>query len=254
MEPRPVVIAVCGKGGVGKTSLSALIVRSLTRDPARRVLAVDADPAVGLAYALGLPVAKTVDQIRQELIQALGAEAPADKQDLLRQLDYDLFAALSERDNLAFLAIGRPEGHGCFCQVNQLLRQLIGDLAGRFDAVVIDGEAGLEQIQRRVMDLVTHLLIVSDGSLKSRRVAATLHHMAASLPGLAASGVLFNKLSPAEQEEILAANPLPLIHVLHETPAIRDFDRQGRSFFDLPWNAEIAELARAAMHFLNPRP
>jgi CO dehydrogenase maturation factor len=254
MKPNPVVIAVCGKGGVGKTSLSALIVRSLTRDPARRVLAVDADPAVGLAYALGLPVAKTVDQIRQELIQTLGEDAPADKEDLLRRLDYDLFAALAERDNLAFLAIGRPEGHGCFCQVNQLLRRLIGDLAGRFDAVVIDSEAGLEQIQRRVMDRVTHLLIVSDGSLKSRRVAATLHHLAGELPGLHASGVLFNKLNQSEEKEILAANPLPLVHVLHEIPAIRDFDRQGRSFFDLPWSAEMAELARAVMHFLNPRP
>jgi CO dehydrogenase maturation factor len=254
MDRKPVFIAVCGKGGVGKTSLSALIVRSLTRDPGRRVLAVDADPAVGLAYSLGLPVAKTVDQIRQDLIQTLGAEPPADKEELLRRLDYDLFAALSERDNLAFLAIGRPEGHGCFCQVNQLLRQLIDNLAGRFDAVVIDGEAGLEQIQRRVMDQVTHLFIVSDGSLKSRRVAATLHHMAGGLPGLRAAGVLFNKLNPGEEEEILAANPLPLIHLLHETPAIRDFDRQGRSFFDLPWSAEMAELARAVWHFLNPRP
>ncbi len=254
MEPRPVVIAVCGKGGVGKTSLSALIVRSLTRDPARRVLAVDADPAVGLAYALGLTPPKTVDQIRQELIQTLGQDAPGDPAELLRRLDYDLFAALAERDNLAFLAIGRPEGHGCFCQVNQLLRQLIGDLAGRFDAVVIDGEAGLEQIQRRVMEMVTHLLVVSDGSLKSRRVAATLHHMSASLPGLAAAGVLFNKLTPGEVPEILNANPLPLIHVLHEIPAIRDFDRRGRSFFDLPWSAEMAKLEGAVLHFLNPRP
>ncbi|MBI5551680.1 MAG: AAA family ATPase [Desulfobacterales bacterium] len=254
MEPRPVVIAVCGKGGVGKTSLSALIVRSLTRDPARRVLAVDADPAVGLAYALGMPVVKTVDQIRQELIQTLGEAPSADKEELLRRLDYDLFAALSERDNLAFLAIGRPEGHGCFCQVNQLLRQLIGDLAGRFDAVVIDGEAGLEQIQRRVMDLVTHLLVASDGSLKSRRVAATLHHMARELPDLQAAGVLFNKLAPVEETEILAANPLPLIHVLHEIPAIRDFDRRGRSFFDLPWSAEMAKLEDAVLRFLNPRP
>ncbi|MBI5062354.1 MAG: cobyrinic acid a,c-diamide synthase, partial [Desulfatitalea sp.] len=170
--------------------------------PARRVLAIDADPAVGLAYALGLTPSKTVDQIRQALIQTIGQEAPADKTELLRRLDYDLFSALAERDNLAFLAIGRPEGHGCFCQVNQLLRQLIAELAGRFDAVVIDGEAGLEQIQRRVMELVTHLLIVSDGSLKSRHVAATLYQMARELPGLQASGLLFNKLNASEAEEI----------------------------------------------------
>jgi CO dehydrogenase maturation factor len=249
MDPKPVIMAVCGKGGVGKTSLSALVVRGLTRDPARRVLAVDADPAVGLAYALGLRVSKTVDQIRGELIQSLVRELPADRTELLHRLDYDLLSALAERDNLAFLAIGRPEGEGCYCQVNQLLRRLIGDLAGRFDAVVIDGEAGLEQIQRRVMEMVTHLIIVSDGSLKSRHVAAALHKMSKELPGLQAAGVLFNKLTADETPEILAANRLPLIHLLPETPAIRDFDRLGRAYFELPWTEALAQLEGAVRRF-----
>lgn len=254
MAPEPMIIAVCGKGGVGKTSLSALIVRGLTRDPARRVLAVDADPAAGLAYALGLTVSTTVDQIRQALIQSLGREAPPDKEAWLQQLDYDLLSALAERDNLAFLAVGRPEGHGCFCQVNQLLRRLIADLAGRFDAVVIDGEAGLEQIQRRVMERVTHLVIVSDGSLKSRKVASTLYGMSAELPGVQTAGVIYNRLHEAETEAILADDELPLVHVLPEIAAIRDFDRLGRSFFELPWHGELARLDDAVGRFLRWMP
>lgn len=251
MERTPLVIAVCGKGGVGKTSLSALITRMLIQDPAQRVLAIDADPAIGLSYPLGITVSKTVDQIRKDLIERLGSGAPGNKEDLIRQLDYDLFAALAERANLAFLAIGRPEGEGCFCQVNALLRELIKEMTGQFDAVVIDGEAGLEQIHRRVMEMVTHLLIVSDASLKGRNVAETIYRFGKELCGHEKSGVLFNMLKDSgEEKEILAKNRLPLVHVLFESDIIREFDRQGRSFFDLPWSKYLKELEDDVRCFL----
>lgn len=251
MTRKPLVIAVCGKGGVGKTSISALITRMLVRDPARRVLAIDADPAVGLSYALDITVSRTVDQIRRDLIERLGADAPMDKADLIRQLDYDLFAAMGERENLAFLAIGRPEGDGCYCQVNALLRDLIQETAARFDAVVIDGEAGLEQIQRRVMEMVTHLLIVSDASLKGRKVAEAVYDLAKAQCRHEASGLLFNRVrDAAEERDIRGATRLPLVHVMRENDLIRQFDRQGRSFFELPGTGELAKLERAVLNFI----
>ncbi len=251
MNQKPVIIALCGKGGVGKTSMSALITKMFAADPARRVLAIDADPAVGLSYPLGITVTKTVDQIRKDLIDKLGKDEPVHKEDLLRQLDYDMFSALTEKDNLAFLAIGRPEGDGCYCQVNQLLRELIRDIAGQFDVVVIDGEAGLEQINRRVMDMVSHLLIVTDGSLKGRNVAETIFRVGKEACAYEKSGVLFNRVKhDAEESQILEKNALPLVHVMRENETLRDFDREGRSFFDLPPAAELDGLETALRSFI----
>lgn len=251
MTRTPIIIALCGKGGVGKTSLSALITRMLCADPSRRVLAIDADPAVGLSYPLGVTVRKTVDQIRRDLIEALGKDQPVNKEELLRRLDYDMFAALAEKQNLAFLAIGRPEGDGCYCQVNHLLRDLIRDMAGGFDAVVIDGEAGLEQIHRRVMDMVTHLLIVSDTSLKGRNVARTIHDVAEGMGIFKKAGIVFNRVRDAEEGAfVVETNPLPLIHLMNDTPLIRDYDREGRSFFDLPDDPALTRLEQALTDFM----
>lgn len=251
MKTKPIVIAVCGKGGVGKTSISALITRMLVKDPGRRVLAIDADPAVGLSYALGIAVTKTVDQIRRDLIERLGSDVPMDKADLIRQLDYDLFTAMGERENLAFLAIGRPEGDGCYCQVNALLRDLIQESAAQFDAVVIDGEAGLEQIQRRVMQMMTHLLIVSDASLKGRKVAEAVYDLARAQCRHEAAGILFNRVrEAAEESDLRAATRLPLVHMIPENDLIRQFDRQGRSFFELPWTEDLETLENAVQRFV----
>ncbi len=251
MATQPIIIAVCGKGGVGKTSLSALIVRMFAGDPALRVLAVDADPAVGLSYALGIPVANTVDRIRKTLIDRLGAEGIHSKEALIREMEYQLFEALGERQNLAFLAIGRPEGEGCFCRVNTLLRDLIKETAAAFDLVVIDGEAGLEQIQRRVMAQITHLLMVSDASLKGRRVAETIQEVGEAFSGLRASGIIYNRLkSGSESKEILRHNRLPLVHVMLENEHLRDFDRQGRPLLDLPWSDELSNLEADIRRFV----
>ena len=172
------IIAMCGKGGVGKTSISALMVKLLAKSHNAKILAIDADPAVGLATALGITVKKTVDDIRKDLIARIQKGQPEDKLETARRLDYELFEALESGDGYALLAIGRPEDEGCFCRVNSLLKDIISDLAGKFDIVLIDGEAGIEQINRRVMKTVNHLVLISDTSAKGIGVANTISAVA----------------------------------------------------------------------------
>lgn len=232
---KPLIIAVCGKGGVGKTSISAMITRMYSEDPQKRVLAIDADPAMGLSFPLGVTVRKTVDDIRNDLIQRIKNGEHSEKQTVLRQLDYEIFNALEEKDNLAFLAIGRPEGEGCYCQVNTLLKDIIKEVAGNFDVVIIDGEAGVEQISRRVMEMVTHLLLVSDASLKGRHVASTIGRVAERSCAFEKVGLLLNRIHASDNvETLLPTIELPVLGCVPEDEIIRSFDREGQTFFNLP--------------------
>ncbi|MBT4639646.1 MAG: AAA family ATPase [Deltaproteobacteria bacterium] len=228
------VIALCGKGGVGKTSLSATIVKILSSNPDTRVLAIDADPAVGLSTALGIDVTKTVDDIRNELIRRVESGESADKKQMLSMLDYEMFSALKEQENVAFLAIGRPEKVGCYCQVNDVLKDLIASLAVNFDFVVIDGEAGIEQVNRRVMERVTHLLLVSDASRKGINVAQTIKDVSDSAIDYEKAGLIINRLMSAEEAEKLSIPPeLNCLGWIPEDDTLRSFDIEGRSILEI---------------------
>ncbi|MDZ7832445.1 MAG: AAA family ATPase [Desulfobacterales bacterium] len=227
------IIALCGKGGVGKTSISAGIIKILLADPQKKVLAIDADPAVGLATALGISVARTVDEIRNDLIKRVKAGEAQNKADVLSRLDYEILAALEERKNLAFLAIGRPENEGCYCQVNHMLKDIIVSLAANFDYVVIDGEAGIEQINRRVMEAVTHLLMISDASKKGLEVARTILAVADQAVGYAQAGLIINRLRGEEEFDTLRIpQPLSCLGWIPEDEMIRQGDMAGTSLLE----------------------
>lgn len=231
------VLAMCGKGGVGKTSLSALMVKLLSEGKNRKILAIDADPAVGLATALGIQVRKTVDDIRKSLISRLaGGKAPGGTE-TLKLLDYEVLEALEERDGYALLAIGRPEDEGCFCKVNNLLKNIIGDLAGRFDIVIIDGEAGIEQINRRVMKTVDHLVLVSDTSAKGIGVADAIARVAGDGKAVdfKSMGLVLNRVRGAsEVEDISRRTGLEIYGWISDDDLIRDFDFHGRPLSEFP--------------------
>lgn len=237
------VIALCGKGGVGKTSLSAAIVNILSTDPARKVLAIDADPAVGLSSALGIAVTKTVDDIRNELIRRVESGESGGKEQMLSMLDYEMFSALSERKNIAFLAIGRPEKEGCYCQVNHILKDLIASLAKNFDYVVIDGEAGIEQVNRRVMETVTHLILVSDASAKGINVVKTIKDVSKDAIAYEKAGLMVNRLRDQSEFEKLAIPPeLNCLGWIPEDNTIRSFDIDGRSILEIDDSPAIAAV------------
>jgi len=243
------IIAVCGKGGVGKTSISALIVRELLEQKNAKILAIDADPAIGFSAALGVQVGRTVDDIRNELISAAKSGMKEDKLSIFSRLDYKVFEAMSEKDGFAFLAIGRPETDGCYCKVNSYLKEIIEGLAAQFDYVIIDGEAGIEQVNRRVMEKVTHLLLVSDASSKGINVIKTISKVADKVVKYDRAGVILNRLKNKDELTMVDLGGLELLDFLTEDDMIRNFDIEGKPLLKLPEGPSVEAVRKMLSAF-----
>ena len=248
------VIALTGKGGVGKTSLSAAIVRLLVQHkPDARILAIDADPAVGLSVALGVEVHETLDEIRMMVAEDVTGKLK-ETQDILAEAKFRLFEAMEEQNGFAFLAIGRPEASGCYCAINTYLKQVIAVLADSFDYIVIDGEAGIEQINRRVMEKVTHLICVSDQSRKGLKIAETIREVAGRMVLYDKIGLIVNR---APRPDLLVSEDgtgktgsIPLLTVIGQDDSMTENDMEGRSIFELPEDAAILQGAKEALEKL----
>ena len=247
MGDKATVIALSGKGGVGKTSLSAAIVRILTEEKKdKKILAIDADPAIGLSVALGVSVKETLDDIRLQVAKDV-TEGMSDTQDILAEAKFRLFDVMNEERGFAFLAIGRPEAAGCYCAINTYLRQVISMLADEFDYVVIDGEAGIEQINRRVMEKVTHLLLVSDQSRKGIEIIKTIDNVSKELVMAERSGAVLNRILHPETLDEKILDGIELLSVIGADDVLVENDIEGMSSFDLPDDAKILEGAREAL-------
>ncbi len=241
------IFAFAGKGGVGKTTLSAAFVRLLVeRYPNKKILAVDADPAVGLSVALGMEPPMTVDDIRVKIAESIDKGETADAVSLLSEARFHLLDCIAERGNLSFLAVGRPETAGCYCKVNAYLKQVIETISGNYDFVVIDGEAGIEQINRRVMEHITFLVLVSDGSRKGIGVAQTIADVASRLVSCEKTGLIYNRVPSGFT--LPAADGLPpVLAVIGNDPRQTENDVEGESVFALPQDSTVLAGAKTAL-------
>lgn len=241
------IIALTGKGGVGKTSLSASIVRILTEEyPDKKILAIDADPAVGLSVALGVTPELTLDEIRKKVAEDVTGKLK-DTQDILAEAKFQLYDTMVEKNGFAFLAIGRPESAGCYCAINTYLRKVIEMLVDDFDYVVIDGEAGIEQINRRVLEKVTHLICVSDQSRKGLQIIETIKNVADELVMYDRIGLIVNRAPLPEKIEGGEIGGVPVISVIKQDDAMTENDIEGNSVFELPSDTIILKGAKEAL-------
>jgi CO dehydrogenase maturation factor len=177
-------IALAGKGGVGKTTVAAMIIKYLAQNQTGSILAIDADPSSNLNMVLGLDLEWTVGEIREDMLAqvkssltnggaAMGTmPGGTSKRDYL---DYHIHSALAEGSRFDLIAMGRGEGPGCYCAVNHNLREVIDSMSRHYAYVVIDNEAGMEHLSRRTTRDVQYLLIVSDptqrGLVAAQRIA-----------------------------------------------------------------------------------
>jgi CO dehydrogenase maturation factor len=231
-------IALAGKGGTGKTTVAALMIRSILAHTRRPVLAIDADPATNLHLALGLPTPSTVGEIREDMLAPAQAGQLGVAISRHDHLTREVRLALEEGDRVDLLAMGRPEGQGCYCAVNHLLRQVIDDIGRSYEYVVIDNEAGMEHISRRTTRDVDALLIVTDPTVRGLRAAETIGQMAGDLEvNVRNTFLVVNRLNGEPPEELQSAIEALGIEVAARVPAdekIGQFDSLGKPLVDLP--------------------
>lgn len=248
MENGATIIALSGKGGVGKTSISAAIVKLLVEAyPEKRILAIDADPAVGLSTALGIDVKTTIDDIRKEIISTVEDGQTKEAIELLGDARYKIFDALVETDGFAFIAVGRPESAGCYCKINSYLKEVISILSNDFDYVVIDGEAGIEQINRRVMEKVSHLLLVTDASKKGTQVISTIKQVADELVMYKKIGAIVNRVPDKSVIEYINTNGIPVLSYIENDGNLAIYDIEGKDITKLPDDSRIVEGVKKAL-------
>ncbi|HTF99700.1 MAG TPA: AAA family ATPase [Nitrospirota bacterium] len=175
-------IAVAGKGGTGKTSLCGLTIRYLTEKKRGAVLAVDADANANLHDVLGVKVHATVGSLRETSLEAIKSTAPRPGGMSMEQLfDYQIQQALIESKGFDLLVMGRPEGAGCYCAANNIIRKYMDKLADNYPFTVMDNEAGLEHLSRRTTQDTDLLLIISDSSVRGVMTAGRIAELVKEL-------------------------------------------------------------------------
>ena len=168
----------------------------------------------------------------------------------MAEAKYQLFDAIVEEDGFSFLAVGRPETAGCYCGINSYLKQVISMMSEEFDFVVIDGEAGIEQVNRRVMEKVTHMILVTDPCKKGTQVVQTIKQVADELVMYKEIGVVVNRLASDEQKQYIDVGGIPILTYIKEDPNLQLADVKGESVFDLPDDSNICVGAVEALKAL----
>ncbi|MBM3157533.1 MAG: hypothetical protein FJ004_09665 [Chloroflexi bacterium] len=243
-------IAIAGKGGSGKTTISALLIKLLSQKGA--VLAIDADPATNLYLALGLPLNDTVGKVREQMAKAVKErtlEPGVAKQDYL---DIKIAEALVESPQVDLLAMGRPEGPGCYCAANNMIRACIDRMGKGYDYVVIDCEAGMEHISRQTTRDIDIMLLVSDLSVRGILTAANMKSLMKELRTYVEKvHLVVNRGTeplPPKIAKAIEESSLKVIGIIPEDPKVREFDAAGIPLVELPDDSllkkAVAQIAK----------
>lgn len=220
-------LAISGKGGTGKTTISALMVRSLVDKSPQAVLAVDADSNACLGLALGIEPDRTVADIRDEVLNQ--KPTPGQAINRLDQFEYGVNQILTEAKGFDLLTMGRPEGPKCYCAVNNIIRKFMDELSHSYSYVINDNEAGMEHLSRRTTNNVDLLAIVAEPTVVGITTAQRIIQLTGTLPiNIKEIGVIWNKTDTPPQ-----VNDLNVLGCVPVDQAIFHASMKGDSVFDL---------------------
>lgn len=242
------VIAFAGKGGVGKTTVASLVVRHMVKNGLSPVLAVDADPNSNLGETLGLEVTSSIGDIRERYMRdPQGIPSGMDKVNYIEML---VEQALIETRNFDLLVMGRQEGQGCYCMVNNILNNFTDKLSASYGYMVVDNEAGMEHLSRRTSGKVDTLYLVTDYSLRGLRAVGRINGMLDSLKLQVGNIGIIVTRAPASLSEVFLEEAqqigLEIVATIPDDPALLEFDMERRSLLELD-NSSPSVLAVGKM-------
>jgi CO dehydrogenase maturation factor len=255
-----ITIALAGKGGVGKTTVSGMVIKWLAQNQPGSILAIDAVPSSNLNMVLGLDLDWTVGDIREDMLEqvkttllgggaAMGAlPGGVNKRDYL---EYHVKSALAEGSRFDLIAMGRGEGQGCYCAVNHNLREVIDGMSKHYAYVVIDNEAGMEHLSRRTTRDVQHLLIVSDPTQRGLVAAQRIADMRKELDiRIENSYLILNRLPaemPADLKAFVDKMDVPLLGIIPADAELASFEFSGKPLVDLPDSSPVYQSVAKMM-------
>jgi CO dehydrogenase maturation factor len=256
---KPIVIAVVGKGGAGKTLFTTLMTKVLSEQYNLKLLLIDADPThPHLCNMVNLSPNKSLEEIRKSTIERTIRD-DENRLEIVKDLDFEIYDAMGESKKFNILSIGQPTDPGCFCPSNLLLRNVLKSIRSEFDIMLIDCEAGLEQITRKIVNNIDFLLIVSDVSMRSLETANSIRKVAQNLINIKKFGLIINNVKgdigillerikeydlpiigriPYEERIThLEINSIPLINISNKSKALQSVEEITKNIlnqFDLP--------------------
>lgn len=232
------IIAITGKGGTGKTAITAMLIRHLVKDAIRKysILAIDADPDANLADALGVQISKTIGDMREFMQVARYTTPPdTDKQALFES---KLFEILMEEEGYDLLVMGKSEGSGCYCFVNNLLRGIMDKTVNNYDLIIIDTPAGLEHFSRKTIPDLDVLIVVTDESRRGLTTGERIRDLAKEIElKYKDLYVVVNKVTPDRKDTVLemaSSLGLKVIGTIPYDERLAKFDLVGDPLMDLP--------------------
>ncbi|MBI2440870.1 MAG: AAA family ATPase [Lentisphaerae bacterium] len=242
-------IAIAGKGGSGKTTVAALLCRSLLAGQFKPLLAVDADPNSNLAEKLGIGVEQTIGDLREELRQNPDKKPAGISKN--EWIEDRLNRSVSESAGLDLVVMGRQEGPDCYCFINHLLRHCLDKIGRQYAAVVIDNEAGLEHLSRRSNGQVEVLLVVANPTITGARTAARIMELVHSLKlDIGHCALVLNqsdrKLDESLQSEFKRSG-LETLSRIPDDEVIRECERKNQPLLKLPDESKAAQAVAAML-------
>ena len=245
------IIAVAGKGGVGKTTLTGLLIQYLCESGKKPVLAVDADANANLNEVLGVGIERTLGELREEIERAGVDSRYQIPVGMTKQayLEARLSDAITEEDDYDLMVMGRTQGQGCYCFVNGLVQTQIQKLQSNYPYVVVDNEAGMEHISRGLIPTMEIAILVSDCSRRGVQAAGRIAALMKELNfkpktvGLIVNRAPEGKLDAGTMEEV-EKQGLTLLGVVPQDQDVYQYDCDGKPIVRLPKDSPV----RSALH------
>jgi len=239
-------IAVAGKGGTGKTTLSALLIRYLIENrPGTSILAVDADANANLNEALGLEVIETIGTILEDTKKPDAVPTGMTK-DIF--IEYRLSRALVEDKAFDLLVMGNPQGPGCYCYPNDLLKRYLEKISKNYDYMVIDNEAGLEHLSRRLLPMVDLLLVTSDSTARGVRSAGRVKSIVENVQiAVSKMGLVIGRSREGDASQLdreVQNSGLELFGEIPHDPLVSEYDLNGKALLGLPADSTAVQAAQ----------